>query len=151
MLLLFRGSIRKISEDTSVVMINNETAFKLVQILNINKNKFADQLNECWNQQNPHINCSEENQIVPGTYILESESGISWIDGPHDGIITSEIFQMSEINVRSALHGFMRSDLVYYQIIQISYPESEDTMKIEIETVNSDGDTSNQILEISKN
>jgi len=151
MLLIFRGSIRKISDDPSVVIINNETAFKVVQIININKNKFADRLATCWNMKNPYIGCNEKNKIVPGSYILKNGEDISWIDGPYKGIITSDPFVMSEINIRNFLHGFMRSDLTYYQTIQISYPENEDKMKIEIQTINSDGDTSNQILEISKN
>ncbi|MBU1446322.1 hypothetical protein KKD70_03600 [Patescibacteria group bacterium] len=145
MLLLFRGSIRKLSEDDSVFMINNNTAFKIVQIMNINKNLFADQLKECWNQQNPHIGCSDENEIVPGTYILKNGDNLSWIDGPHSGIITDKIFKLSEREVRDSMHGFMRNDLNYYQQINISYTgqDSEnEAMEIEITTINDDGDKS---------
>jgi hypothetical protein len=141
-LIVLRSSITEISQDPYLVTLNNNATFKTVQIINRNKNLYED-IENCWNMKNPFEGCSEENEITEGNYVLKGIDGGYKLEGPYDGVIESDIFQLSEERVRETLGGFKFANVTYYQIIRIEYPDVN-YMNIEVETINDRGDKLSQ-------
>jgi len=122
LLVILRSNIKDISKDPSVTSLTNDTALKMVQIINLNKNRFADNLEGCWNQKNPFTNCIKENAIEPGNYTLHGDKdGAMWLEGPHGQTIKGDIFELSEdqIMMRDSAREFAEKRLK-------DIPESEE-------------------------
>lgn len=149
LLVILRTNIKEISKDPSVTSLTNDSALKMIQIINLNKNRFADNPEGCWNQKNPYTNCIKENTIESGNYTIHGDKdGAMWLEGPHGQTIINETFELSEKQVRDVLGGFMLSDYTYSQMLRISYPDERNKMEVLIETMNDHGDRSYQQLNI---
>lgn len=149
LLIILRGTIMEISKDPSVNALTNEAAFNVVQIINRNKNKFENNLEGCWNQKNPNLDCFKENTIVEGYYALKGDGVTYWLEGPYKEYIKTDTFKLDPANVQETLGGFVLKDTNYYQILTIKYPESKSTMQIIIETRNEENDKRIREIEIA--
>lgn len=145
-LVVLRSSISEISQDPYIVSLTNDATFKVVQIINRNKNLYED-IENCWNMKNPFEGCSEDNEIIEGNYILNGGDTGYEFKGPYTGTTKSELFQLSEDHVRDVLGGFKYANVTYYQIIRIEYPDVN-LMNIEVETITDHGDKSSQEITI---
>jgi len=139
MALIFRQSVKQISKDPSVTSLTNEGVFRIIQITNINKNRGED----CWNMKNPLNPCNVLNQLTEGNYALKGTAETKWLE--HSA---SKSTKLSEDFIRETLGGFMMADLEYYQTIKITYT-SDETMQVEVETTNNNGDTSYQLINLN--
>ena len=148
---LLRSTINNIHQDPSLATLTQDTTFKIVQLINTNKNTYDD-LHECWNQKNPDMPCSEDNKLKPGLYTLhvEDEDDAQWLEGPHTDLLDNNLFVLPENYVRKILQGFIIKDQVYTQNIMITYPDDPDTMHVTIETRNSDHQTYEQFIILTK-
>ncbi|MFC1647666.1 hypothetical protein ACFL10_01580 [Patescibacteria group bacterium] len=102
-----------------------------------------DRDGDCWNMKHPELPCDENNEIKEGNYALAGGKDSKWLEGPVDG--SSEL---SEDFIRETLGGFMMADKKYHQTITIKYM-SDDSMQIEVRTVNDDKDTSYQLINLN--
>lgn len=129
-IMMFRQTVNDLGKDPSLNFMNIKASFEVAVLINKNKNKFADQLDECWNQKNPLLPCSPENKIEEGDYMIR---GIDqkWLD-------RTESFEIPEEQLRGWLDTII-ADRVYYQKIHITYP-AENEMKVAIETWNTFGE-----------
>lgn len=137
--LIFRQSIKQISKDPSVTSLTNESIFRIIQIVNTNKNRAP----ECWNMMNPLEACDDSNQLTAGNYELKGTKELKWLEGPIEGE-----FKLSDDFVRDTLAGFMLEDKQYYQTISIDFPQP-DTMQIMVMTENNDGDKGSQLINLN--
>jgi len=149
-LVLLQGTIKHINQDPALANLTNDTVFKVVQIINTNKNLNSDNLDKCWNQKNPNITCSEANKIESGTYTIHGGKDAFWLEGPQTNLFNKDLFALEDDYIREILGGFMLADQTYFQKIIISYPDSPDTMDITIETQNLDKYSYSQFLTLSK-
>lgn len=139
---LFRNTMENVNQDPSLATLTNDSAFKVVQIINTNKN-----LGDCWNQKNPYTPCDE---IEPGNYTLHGGDDALWLEGPQTDIFNKEIFALEKKYVREVLGGFMLANQTYFQRIIVSYPDSPDTMHVNVETQDSNGQSYSQFLILHK-
>ena len=122
LMIFLRITINNISQDPQLVNLTGDSTLKIAQIININKNT-----NDCWNQKNPYIPCTESNKLTEGVYTLHGTNDIFWLEGPDK----NQSFVMKKPN--------------YTQKITISYPD-KDTLQAEIETKNTEGGTYSQSI-----
>lgn len=127
---MFRQTVSDLSKDPSLNFLNIKSAFEITTIINLNKNKYPEQIAECWNQKNPLLPCAPDNKIEEGDYMIRGIDA-KWLD-------TSENFEIPEERLRNILKTFI-ADRTYYQKIHITYP-TENEMKIEIESWNNFGE-----------
>lgn len=137
--LIFRQSIKQISKDPSVTSLTNESIFRIIQIVNVNKNRGE----ECWDMTNPLNPCDETNRLTQGNYELKGTKELKWLEGPIE-----DKYELSDDFVRDTLAGFMLGDKQYYQTISIDFPQP-DLMQIMVMTENNDGDTSSQLINLN--
>lgn len=147
---ILRSTIRDLGKDPSLVSISNNSAFNVVVLINRNKNTFAENKDECWNQKHPYAACNEANKLVEGNYALRGSQDRKWLEGPYEENIENSSFEIPTQNVREALGGFMQTETRYYQTIGISYPDGPDKMHIDIETINNKGDSIAETITIKK-
>lgn len=150
LLILLRNTITNINDDPSLATLTNDSTFKIVQIINTNKNVHADNLDECWNQKNPNLNCSESNKITSGTYTLHGGGDAMWLEGPQENLFNQDLFALDKDYIKNVLGGFMLADQTYYQKIIVSYPDSQDSMSVTVETQNSEKHNYIQSITLSK-
>ncbi|MFC1656103.1 hypothetical protein ACFL3C_04490 [Patescibacteria group bacterium] len=147
---ILRSTIRDISKDPSLTSISSNSAFNVVMLINKNKNIFAENKDDCWNQKHTYASCNESNKLVEGKYALRGSEDRKWLEGPYDEKIESMSFEIPHHNVREALGGFMKTEMKYYQTINISYPDDEEKMNVEILTMNDKGDKHSETITIKK-
>lgn len=146
---LLRSTITNINQDPALATLTQDTAFKVVQLINTNKNIY-DNPHECWNQKNPAIPCSENNKLNPGLYTLHDKDEKLALEGPHTNLLNNDLFVLKADYVRNALQGFVIKDQVYTQKILITYPDNPNTMHVTVETRNSDHQTYEQFIILTK-
>jgi hypothetical protein len=149
-MMILRSTIHNMSKDPSLVSISSNSAFNIVTLINKNKNTFAENKDDCWNQKHIYASCNKSNKLVEGKYALRGSEDRKWLEGPYDEDIQSSSFEIPAQNIREALGGFMKTETRYYQAINISYPDSEDKMNVEIMTMNDKGDTHTETITIKK-
>lgn len=150
LLILLRNTVTNINEDPSLATLTNDTTFKIIQIINTNKNVHTENTDECWNQKNPNINCSETNKITSGTYTLHGGNDAVWLEGPQENLFNKRIFILDKDYIQDVLGGFLLADQTYYQKIIVSYPDSQNQMNVTIETQNSEKHNYTQSITLSK-
>ncbi len=136
---VFRQSIKQISKDPSLTSLTNESIFRIIQIVNVNKNRGE----ECWDMMNPLEPCDDTNRLTKGNYELKGTSELKWLEGPIKGR-----YELSDDFIRDTLAGFMLGDKQYYQTIEIEFPQP-DLMQVMVVTENNDGDTSSQLINLN--
>ncbi len=146
---LLRSTINNIHQDPTLATLTQDTTFKIVQIINTNKNKYED-TDKCWNQKNPLMPCSENNTLEIGLYTLHGNDNTHWLEGPHTDLLNDNLFLLSPSYVKSVLNGFVVENQNYTQNILITYPDNPDTMHVTVETRNSDEQTYEQFIILTK-
>ena len=144
---LLKTTMGNINQDPSLVNLTNDSVFRIIQIVNKNKNLNSA---DCWNQKNPYILCSDSNKIEPGTYTIHGGNDAIWLEGPYENLFNKDIFKLNEDYVRRVLGGFMLTNQTYFQKVIISYGNSPDTMNIIVETQNDDKQSYSQSLTLNK-
>lgn len=146
---LLRSTINNIHQDPALATLTQDTTFKIVQIINTNKNIYENS-EECWNQKNPLMPCSESNTLKTGLYTLHGDNDMHWLEGPHTDLLNDNLFLLSPAYVQSVLNGFLVENQNYTQNILITYPDDPDTMHVTVETRNSDHQTYEQFIILTK-
>jgi len=128
-IMIFRQSLNEIGKDPNLNFLNLNATFETALIINLNKNNYPDRIDECWNQMNPFVECSEQNTLTEGDYVLRGVDK-KWLD-------KADNFEI-EFNNRT-----------YYQKIHITYP-NENHIKFEAETWNDNGEKEYQDITLTK-
>lgn len=127
--MLFRQSVSQIGKDPSLNFLSDKATFRAATLINLNKNKHPDRIDECWNQMNPLVDCIERNRLEEGNYILGGTDS-NWFE-------RSENFEISKERLKYT-QGLI-ADRTYFQKIHISYP-NENEMLVRVETWNNFGE-----------
>ena len=106
-LILIKITMKNVSRDPSVNTLTNEAVFQMVQLINRDKNTFADRLDECWNQKNPFTDCTPENTIKEGDYILAGKE-LMWLEGPLSESFPGDNYLVDEERARDTLEVFWK-------------------------------------------